>query len=278
MTKLTDSIRFLSGLTFCILLSFSASASQKPLIILDPGHGGEDTGTIQIYHHGKTNEKVFEKNIALTIADKTKASLQRLGFEVLLTRKEDKFTDLDERTKIARQLVAKYPNRYISFVSIHLNSDKNLSSQGIEAYVFNATTNDASVKMAEIENGSKRVAQHGILNLIFADLSASGNYLDSVNLACSLTTSLSQGSFFRNRGVRQGLFFVLMDSTLPSVILEIGFMSSPKELEKLLNPLFQNSIASRIALSIQSEHHRQTRIKRSSLAMSGIKKAACKPQ
>lgn len=258
-----------------------AANSTKPLIIIDPGHGGEDTGAIQVFK----GEKIYEKNIAFDISKKLQGSLSRLGYEAVLTRNQDKFTDLDDRTKLAKNLIAKNPNRFALFVSLHLNSDKNKSSNGVEAYIFNATTNDASVKLAEIENGSKRVAQHGILNLIFADLSASANYEESLQLACSLTNRISSGGILKNRGVRQGLFYVLMDSQLPSVILELGFMSNPKELERLLNPTFQQTLASRIALTIQSEIHRQTSLRRNTLAMSGIlkgqkrqNKPICKPQ
>ncbi len=268
---------------FLLLFSFVSNAGDntKPLIIIDPGHGGEDTGAIQTYK----GEKVFEKNIALDISKKLQGSLSRLGFEAVLTRTQDKYTDLDDRTNFAKNIYAKNQNRFALFISLHLNSDKYKSTNGVEAYIFNATTNDASVKLAEIENGSKRVAQHGILNLIFADLSASANYSDSLDFACNLTHKLTQDGTLKNRGVRQGLFYVLMDSQLPSVILEMGFMSNPKELERLLSPTFQQSIASRMALSIQSEIYRQTSNRPSTLALSGIykgkklqNKPKCKPQ
>lgn len=272
------------GLMVLLLLfiqSAFAANSTKPLIIIDPGHGGEDTGAIQVYK----GIKVYEKNIAFEISKKLKSSLNRLGFDTALTRTTDKYTDLDDRTKLAKSLISKNPNRFALFISLHLNADKNKSSNGVEAYIFNATTNDASVKLAEIENGSKRVAQHGILNLIFADLSASANYEESLQLACSLTNRISSGGILKNRGVRQGLFYVLMDSQLPSVILELGFMSNPRELERLQNPNFQQTLASRIALSIQSEVYRQTSLHRNTLTLSGISKNPkrqnkpfCKPQ
>jgi N-acetylmuramoyl-L-alanine amidase len=188
-------------------------------VVIDPGHGGKDTGTI-----GPTGLR--EKDLVLDVALKLKKLLQdRLETEVVLTREDDKFVPLEERTAIANQVGADL------FVSIHANSARNRRASGIETYVLDFAQSPEEREVASRENAS---AQRNIREL--EDLLrkiALGDYnQESRNLAQDVQTQLvdaskKQFSGKQNRGIKQAPFIVLIGSNMPSVLTEIGFISNP---------------------------------------------------
>ncbi len=139
------SVVFLSAALF--LLPFTARAHL--LVVLDPGHGGSDTGAI----HRLGAQPVAEKDITLTLAHKTATALRARGIQVVLTRDHDSAVALDRRTAIANS-AARHADTVL--LSIHVNSARDPYSSGIETYVFNATNNEASRPLSEIENDSPR--------------------------------------------------------------------------------------------------------------------------
>lgn len=264
-------------LSWLLLASVASAASPKFVVILDPGHGGTDTGAITTYQ----GRKIYEKDLTLALARKTAQVLKARGIQAVLTRDDDRFVPLDKRTTFANTVGATTPSTV--FVSIHANSSDDPSNTGAEIYVFNAASNEASRRLADIENGKsphdpgRRGAlltqSHSPLALILTDLATTANYAESVSLACAVeravtATPTAQGSI-RDRGVRQALFYVLMDTRMPAVLFEPGFVSNPRELSRLLSPAYQQTLARSLASGVQRFHAVASR---SDQALSGVSK------
>jgi N-acetylmuramoyl-L-alanine amidase len=181
-------------------------------IVIDPGHGGHDTGTI-----GKGGLR--EKDLVLDVALQLRSMLEeKLGAEVILTRDRDVFVSLEDRTAIANQRQADV------FVSIHANSSSNRATSGVETY-FLSFARTAAERDRDLQDLVAKIAR--------ADKSA-----ESRELAAILQRQLYTGArrLFpspRNRGVRSAPFIVLIGANMPSVPAEVAFISNPRD-EKLL--------------------------------------------
>ncbi len=190
-------------------------------VVIDPGHGGKDTGTIG-------SSGLREKDLVLAVALKLRDLLsERLGVEVILTRQDDRFVPLEERTAIANQKGADL------FISIHANASRNRKASGVETYVLDFATDEGEIDVASRENAT---AQRNIREL--EDLLrkiALGDYgQESRDLAHTLQGKLvaammQNGHQQRDRGIKQAPFIVLIGSNMPSILTEIGFISNPKD-------------------------------------------------
>jgi N-acetylmuramoyl-L-alanine amidase len=267
-----------TSLKLALLLISISSATQAAtapqfLVILDPGHGGSDTGAIRKLR----GKRIAEKNLTLAIALETQRALKSRGIASVLTRTSDRFIPLDSRTAIANR--AAHDADSAVFVSIHANSSDEPKSSGAETYVFNASTNQASQRLAELENGRRWNQAHATLDLIMADLSTTSNYSDSVELACQVQKSAVSNPYkgVRNRGVHQALFYVLMQAEMPSILFEPGFVSNPNELEHLASRPYQKSIAQALTKGILAWKTRQARNRSpgSTSDLSAITKPSC---
>ncbi|HSR67447.1 MAG TPA: N-acetylmuramoyl-L-alanine amidase [Acidobacteriota bacterium] len=195
-------------------------------IVLDPGHGGHDTGAI-----GPGG--LEEKEVVLDVAKRLDEMLrERLGTEVILTRKEDVFIPLEERTAIANQKGADL------FISIHANSSPNRKALGLETFYLSLATTADERAVASRENaGSQRTIREleGLLRQI-----TKGDYNEeSRDLAHVVQSHLFEhlqehDTKSPNRGVKRAPFIVLVGSNMPAILTEIGFVSNPAE-EKRLN-------------------------------------------
>ncbi len=194
-------------------------------IVLDPGHGGHDTGTI-----GRGG--LVEKDLVLDIAKDLRRLLQeQLGAEVFLTREDDTFVSLEERTALANQ------DRADLFVSIHANSSSVRSISGVETYYLNFARTAAEREVAARENATTvrniRDLESLVKKIAQADKSA-----ESRELAAIIQKKLYLGvqkvsPAARNRGVRSAPFVVLIGANMPSVLAEVAFISNPRD-ESLL--------------------------------------------
>ncbi len=188
-------------------------------VVIDPGHGGKDTGTI-----GPSGLR--EKDVVLKVALALRNLLvEKLGTDVILTRDTDRFIPLEERTAIANEKGADL------FISIHANASRNRRASGVETYVLDFATDASEIEVASRENAT---AQRNIRDL--EDLLrkiALGDYnQESRDLAQAvqhqLITGLSlNGHKQKDRGIRQAPFIVLIGSNMPSILTEIGFISNP---------------------------------------------------
>ena len=195
-------------------------------IVIDPGHGGHDTGTIG--PHG-----LMEKDLCLDVALRLGAEIEAKlpGAEVIYTRKDDTFVPLEQRTAIANDAKADL------FISIHANSSHDAAARGIETYYLNFATSEESMEVASRENAEAQESVHDLQDII-KKIARNEKIEESKELASDVQDALSHrmqlvSSGEKNRGVKKAPFVVLIGANMPSVLSEISFISNPGD-EKLL--------------------------------------------
>ena len=221
--------------------------SSKKRIVIDPGHGGHDPGAMG-------PNKLCEKDVVLDVALKLKKILSEdPNFEVYLTRDRDVFLKLEERTAIANSKNADL------FVSIHANASPRKDAKGIETYFLNWTDDMGSMKVAARENqiSLKKMRsmkkEMDVLDIELADLKRDHKRDESNKLANYIQMTMT-GEMNRNYShitdlkVKWAMFYVLFGAQMPSVLVEVSFISNPLE-EKLLS---KNSYREDLARSIAS--------------------------
>ena len=195
-------------------------------IVIDPGHGGHDTGTIG--PHG-----LMEKDLCLDVALRLGALIEQKlpGAEVIYTRQDDTFIPLEDRTKIANDAKADL------FISIHANSSQDAAARGVETYYLNFATSPESMEVATRENANSQESLHDLQDLI-QKIARNEKIEESKELAGDIQDTLTQrlqvvSHSERNRGVKKAPFVVLIGANMPSVLSEISFVSNPND-ERLL--------------------------------------------
>ncbi|MCX7784884.1 MAG: N-acetylmuramoyl-L-alanine amidase [candidate division WOR-3 bacterium] len=216
-------------------------------IILDPGHGGIDPGAI-----GKRG--LQEKNVNLSIAQLLKKKLEKYGLKVLMTRSDDCFVALSERTRFANE------KKGDLFISIHCNaSARNRQACGFETYFLSEAKTDWERAVAAKENQSLQFEISNVDPLLNDDIStilsdlAQNEYLkESYQLALEIQTAAV--SILKNvdRGVKQAGFYVLRGCFMPAVLVECGFLSNKSEEKKLQSEKYRETIAQTIFVGIQN--------------------------
>ncbi len=198
-------------------------------IVIDPGHGGHDTGTI-----GPTG--LMEKDLCLDVALRLgKLIEQRLpSDEIVYTRQNDKYVGLEQRTAIANEAKADL------FVSIHANSSDDASVSGIETYYLNFNASPQAMEVAARENATAQSSVHDLQDLV-TKIAANEKVEESRDLAADIQDSLAAAMRVsnrpeRNRGVRKAPFVVLVGADMPSVLAEISFISNPADEQLLKKP------------------------------------------
>lgn len=213
------------------------------LIVIDPGHGGEETGAVGL-------KGTYEKDISLSICKILKKILEdTLGIKVILTRDRDISLDLIQRTAIANNYKADI------FISMHANASNRKNATGAETYYLSLdATDEESLSIAKIENKIIKEEYSNSspdLNLILWDLAQTEHIQESSQLAEFIQDELNTELSIKNRGVKQAPFRVLMGADMPAVLIEVGFITNPKEEELLNDYNYQKSIANAILRSIQ---------------------------
>ncbi len=209
-----------------------------PLVMLDPGHGGKDPGAI-----GVTG--TYEKHVALAAALELKRQLLASGrYRVALTRTGDVFVPLDERVARAQQHGAAL------FVSMHADALSDHSVRGASVYTLAQTASDAqTAALARTENSADRFAGHAIpatspeVAHILASLVRQETRAGSVRIARDLVGSLDQGLPMLQNPARHAGFVVLKAADIPSVLVEMGFMSNVKDEAALRKPDHRRMVA-----------------------------------
>jgi N-acetylmuramoyl-L-alanine amidase len=212
-------------------------------IVIDPGHGGKDYGAPG-YLRG-----VHEKDVVLAISKKLAERLQRkLGCEVLLTRKDDTYLTLEERTAIANTEKADL------FLSIHANAARNHRAFGIETYFLNLTTDESAISVAARENATSR-KNIGELDSILQDLLNNAKINESSRLATYVQHAMVdhlEGRYnsINDKGVKQAPFYVLLGAQMPSILVETAFISNQMECRRLTDPAYQTDVCDAITQGI----------------------------
>ncbi len=203
-------------------------------VVLDPGHGGHDTGTI-----GPTG--YMEKDLVLDVAKRLAALIsERLGSDVVLTRTDDTFVPLEGRTQFAIEREADL------FLSIHANSSSATRIAGPETFYLNFTTDEGALEVAARENASGGRSIKDYPNLVqkialYEKVHESRELAERVQQ--SLYTTLARPRGVRNRGVKKAPFVVLIGAQIPSVLAEIAFLSNPRDEALLKRPDYRQKTA-----------------------------------
>jgi N-acetylmuramoyl-L-alanine amidase len=214
-------------------------------IVIDPGHGGHDTGTI-----GPTG--LMEKDLCLDVALRLgKIIEQRLpGADVIYTRSDDTFIPLEERTNIANQAKADL------FISIHANSSRDNGARGIETYYLNLKGSAEAMEVAARENATAQEGVHDLENLV-KRITQTEKIDESKEFAEDIQDSLAKriqrvSRTVKNRGVRKAPFVVLIGADMPSILTEISFLSNPADEKLLKQPEQRQKVAEGLYQGIAS--------------------------
>jgi N-acetylmuramoyl-L-alanine amidase len=204
-------------------------------IVIDPGHGGHDTGTI-----GRRG--LSEKDLVLDVALRLRKLLvEKAGAEVVMTRSDDTFIPLEERTAIANEKDADL------FVSIHANASHDPTARGVETYYLSFTSDPNALQVAARENATSEESVHQLQDLV-KKIVLTEKIRESQVFAGDVQDAISgrlakAGPEQRNRGVKRAPFVVLIGANMPSILAEISFLTNPYDERQLRKPEYRQKIA-----------------------------------
>ena len=213
-------------------------------IVIDAGHGGKDPGAV-----GYRGTK--EKDIALDVAKRLEKKLSKnMNIKIIMTRDEDVFLRLSERTKIANESNGNL------FISIHTNAAEDRRASGFETFLIGPNKNEAAVRVAARENAvlelegttDKKLTNE---DLIQATIAQSSFASKSEQFASMVQKEIKKRVQSRDRGVKQAGFYVLMGASMPNVLVELGFISNPSEEKKLRSPQYRDQLATAIYRAVE---------------------------
>lgn len=212
-------------------------------VVIDAGHGGHDTGAI-----GRKGTR--EKDVTLAISKRVAEMLADQGLEVVLTRDDDTFVRLEDRTRIANEAKGDL------FLSIHCNASESRKIRGIETYTLNVASDRYSIRLAARENASSEKSISD-LQFILADLATKANTEESQRLAKQVQRSMVQHlrptyAQVKDLGTKQALFFVLLGARMPAILVETAFISHAEEEKRLASKAYQEDVARAIADGVQT--------------------------
>ncbi len=213
-------------------------------VVIDAGHGGKDPGAI-----GPTGLR--EKDVVLKISKKVASRLKKdLGCQVILTRNGDRFLPLTQRTAIANAKKADL------FVSIHANAAPNRRASGVETYFLNFALDKEAMRVAARENATSTKSIGDLKNLL-NDIMKNTKVDESSRLASYVQREVVKNlrkkySNVKSKGVKQAPFFVLIGARMPSVLVEVSFISNRKEEERLKSDRYLDRVAEGIVNGIKS--------------------------
>ncbi len=233
----------------------TAAKKSVPLIVVDAGHGGKDLGA---KGHGGLLEKDVNLAIALRLRDILKS---RYKYSVVLSRGDDTFLSLEERGVIANKKNAdcrsEINRRTCIFVSVHANAAERRGAYGVETYYLGAGKSEQAQETAARENREylARESEDTGTQLILADLMGTTKTNNSAALAGTVQKRLVQSmskkySKIKDRDAHPGSFFVLHAPSMPSILVEVGFVTNPREERRLKQNAYLDSLAASIAQGI----------------------------
>ncbi|WP_201334250.1 MULTISPECIES: N-acetylmuramoyl-L-alanine amidase [unclassified Nitratiruptor] len=219
-------------------------------IVIDPGHGGKDSGAI-----GYKRKK--EKDIVLAIAKKVYKALKNEGYKVYLTRRGDYFITLRNRTKFANKVRANL------FISIHANAapkrSKYLAMHGLETFYLSPARSARAKRIAALENrvdmqGMNYYSKNVYLDFLNREKTILSNKL-AIDIQKNILYNLRKRYRVKDGGVRPGPFWVLVGAQMPSILIEVGYITNPTEATRLSNPVYQKLIAKGVVEGVRSYFH-----------------------
>lgn len=226
--------------------TFPSRVDRDKIIVIDAGHGGKDPGAIGY-------RKYREKVVVLSIAKDLKKILKSRGYKVYMTRDGDYFIKLRNRTKFANRKNADI------FISIHANAvDKSQANKayGIECYYLSKSRSKRAKKVAAVENSAdledmNYYGKESFLNTLNYHNIIAANKL-AIDLQRSALASLKKKyKYVKDAGVREGPFWVLVGAQMPAVLVEVGFITHPREARRLVNSKYQYTLAKGLADGVE---------------------------
>jgi len=217
-------------------------AASGDIIVIDAGHGGKDPGAV--------SGDIQEKDVTLSVAKKLGRILTNRGYKVYLTRDDDRFITLEQRTKMANKKDAKI------FVSLHCNAAPNeraaKNMSGVETFFLQRSKDARSQAIAARENASVLQGADSKSKQVIVDAVLCGPKIVLSNkLAIDIQNNLMKNLPTKDGGVRSAPFWVLVGANRPSVLVEMGYITHPKEGQMLINDGYQSKIADGIADGIE---------------------------
>lgn len=216
-----------------------AVASTRPLIVIDPGHGGTNAGAPAAV------PGLYEKQVTLALARLLWEELTDRGYRVVLTRDRDVYLTLRQRVRLANRLGADL------FISLHTNATTSHSQRGYETFVLPPEALNVDARALRLEDGAVREGTDPDTALLLDDLERGAAQEAAAALAAAVQGQLRvvrgpEG----DRGVRQGAMDVLMGATMPAVLVEVGFIDHPVEGRELADPTVRERIAAALANAV----------------------------
>lgn len=221
-------------------------STKGKLIVIDPGHGGSDSGAV--------GNGLKEKNVVLATSKKLGALLTKRGYKVLYTRSTDVFINLRSRTIFAGKKNADM------FISIHANAAPNASAasrmSGVETFFLSPARSERSKNAAALENRGdledmNTFSKQTFLNFLNREKIISSNKL-AIDIQSYMLSSVKKSFSSRDGGVREAPFWVLVGATMPAVLVEIGYITHPQEGKNLGKSAYQDRIAQGIANGVDA--------------------------
>ncbi|MEA1953040.1 MAG: N-acetylmuramoyl-L-alanine amidase [Campylobacterota bacterium] len=231
------------GFYIIAMLFFVGCSSNSPdrsddLIVIDAGHGGHDSGARFAGKH--------EKDLVLKITKKLYRELKSKGYRVYLTRDDDRFLKLGQRTRIADRKDAKL------FISVHANAIANKSryeiAEGVETYFLQKTRDARSQRIAARENasvlqGTDQLSRDVIIDSVLTGPKIIQSHKLAIDVQNGMVRNLNKSfSNVKDGGVRPGPFYILVGASRPSILVEVGYLTNTKERERLYLSAYQDRI------------------------------------
>jgi N-acetylmuramoyl-L-alanine amidase len=226
---------------------FTRRRSRLDTVVIDPGHGGKDPGAVA--------NGLQEKHIVLDVARKLGSYIEtRLGLEVVYTRSDDRFIPLKERGRLANRAGGDL------FISLHANAFRSSSVNGTETYFLGPSKTDAARRVMRTENSvvreyesnPARYEQYDAEAFVKGELFLSSNMQFSEDFASIVQQQFKDRVQRRSRGVRQAGFYVLWGASMPAVLVELGYLTNPREARYLNSDRGQTYLASGIFRAVRA--------------------------
>jgi N-acetylmuramoyl-L-alanine amidase len=219
----------------------------RPLVVVDAGHGGVDPGA-----RGPGGTR--EKDVSLAVARRLAALLREdPGLEVRMTRDRDTLIALRDRSRLAN--LWREGERPALFISIHCNANDSRAARGFETYFLSEAKTEDARRVAQMENAAQKYegnVELDPLSFILHDLRQNHYLRESNDWAGAIQRELAEVHPGPNRGVKQAGFYVLNGTFMPAVLVELGFITHPREEEMLSDPEHQRQLARGLARSIRA--------------------------
>lgn len=230
----------------------ATSARGRPIVVIDPGHGGHDPGARSV-DHGPDEEldSIAEKDLALTLASALRDELVKRGrVRVAMTREDDRYLTLDQRAGVARRLGAGL------FVSLHIDSAPNPLARGVSIYSLSDVASDVeAARFAAAENRGSASTLEGAdpVQAVLSDLAMRGQMTASADFAARLVAKASGRVGLRPEPHRFAAFHVLRRSATPAVLVEAGYLSNVDDDKLLRSPVYRAALVTALAQAIEAD-------------------------